>query len=120
MSKIAEHTPWALARLACCLDPDSPDSPGAKYLALIADDMPDILERISNGEDRGDAIHEKADSVVPVYTHDVWTTFVDLGGYRVDVDEYAAPDNDMTQRARVALYLIARQLLDALTDEVSE
>lgn len=53
---------------------------------------------------------------MPVYTHNIWQVFVDLGAYREDVTELADPERGMEHMAQVALYMIAERLLYALTE----
>ena len=108
------RTAWQLARLADCLDPDSPESPGAQFLARVESDY---LERIEDDDyDEVDSPHEIADNAVPVYTHDLWATFTDLGAYQEDVTELGEYGEDLTQAARIALYMIADRLVRSLHD----
>jgi hypothetical protein len=129
-----DHSPYHLASLADCTSPDSADSPGAKFLAGIAeavaehcnqyagtpddgDDWPLIVGELLNG----DAAHEIADSAVPIYTHERWQTFVDLGAYNEDpAGELGDDGSDLTQTAGAALYLIASRLVGALAGELSD
>jgi hypothetical protein len=96
------------------MDPDSIDSPGAKFLERVESN---IIERRGEGSLDEDSIHELADSAVPIYTHERWQVFVDLGAYQEDVSEIGASSEDLTQCAAVALYLIADRLARALMDE---
>jgi hypothetical protein len=108
------YTAWQLARLADCLDPDSTESPGAAFLDGVE---ADYWERREDDDyDADDTPHEIADAAVPVYTHDLWATFVDLGAYQQDPSELGADVSDMTQCASVALYMIAARLVRALHD----
>lgn len=135
MTTDTRRTSWHLARLADCYDPDAHDglgfepeferpegykaSPGAEFLRRIEED---VLERLADGtlDEDGDAIHEIADSAVPIYTHDLWTTFTDLGAYNEDPSELGAESDDMTRAAGVCLYLIAERLARAIAeDEIS-
>jgi hypothetical protein len=107
-------TSWQLARLAGCADPDSLTSPGALFLDRVE---ADYIERVADGDyDEDDSPHEIADGAVPVYTHDRWTTFVDLGAYEEDTRELGDDGSDLTQSAAVALYMIAERLVRALHD----
>lgn len=106
----ADYTVWQLARMAGVADPDSWDSAGAKFLVHIETGFVD-----AEGLDDDD-VHEIADSYVPVYTHDIWQTFVDLAAYGEDVSEWGAFGDDLTRVAAVALYMIAERLLAALRD----
>lgn len=104
-----EHTPYALARLADCSSPDSPESAGAQWLARVASCLDEI-------EDEDD-VSEQADSIVPIYTHEVWTVFVDLGAYNEDPTELGADAGDMEGCAKVCLFMIAERLLHVLLEE---
>lgn len=125
-TKVAEHlnslTPWALARLADCLDPDTEDSPGARFLCRVRDSVIEDWERLTEHDSDPDydgAVSEIADACVPTYTADLWTTFVDLGAYREDVTEFG-PIKSMDKAARDALYIIANGLVYALVEEGKE
>jgi hypothetical protein len=107
MTTTALH-PYALARLADCADPDSPTSPGARWLLAIAEH---VAEREHDDEDLA---HEIADSAVPPYTSDVFAVLVDLAAYREDVSDLVAEGDDLTRRASVALYVVAERLAAAL------
>jgi hypothetical protein len=119
-----DHSPFHLASLADCYSPDSIESPGARFLAGVAES---VAEYLTAGEGPNadavasldDAAHEIADSAVPIYTHDRWATFTDLGAYNEDVTEYGAMD-DLTNAAGVALYMIAERLVRALAEELAE
>lgn len=122
-----DHNPFSLATLADCYSPDSADSPGARFLAGIARDVAEHIGDQSLGwsDQLGgltDAAHEIADSAVPIYTHERWATFVDLGAYDEDTSEYAAGEDasDLTMLAGVALYAIAERLVRALAEELTE
>jgi len=103
------HSIHALADLADCSDPDGPDSPGATFLWSVADAVADVRD--------GYDLFETADGLVPVYTHELWTTFVDLGAYNEDT---YTDREDITTIARIALFQIAERLLTALVNEEEE
>lgn len=115
MTDTETHTAWQLARLADCLDPDAPDSPGARFLERVAADYREAIA--DETYDADDSPHEIADNAVPVYTHDRWQVFVDLGAYQEDVTELGATGDDLTGCAADALYMIADRLVRALHDE---
>jgi hypothetical protein len=108
---MTEHNVYELAQRVGCLNPDSKTSPGAEFLELVANYVEDI--------ENEDHISELADSLVPVYTHHMWLTFVDLGAYNEDVTEFG-PIEDLTKAAMVALYMIAHRLLSILWAEKGE
>lgn len=126
-------TTWQLAKHAETTDPDAHDgigfpnyessqatpSAGAKFLRRVADTADEIADEIEAGtvDDLDDRIHEEADAAVPIYTHEMWTTFVDLAAYTEDVSEFASGDEEMDRLAAVALYIIAERLLQALVRE---
>lgn len=112
------YTAFALARLAECYSPDSADSPGARFLDSIEADYRDRRDEGSYDED--DTPHEIADAAVPVYTHERWQTFVDLGAYEEDTTELGDDGSDLTQSAATALYMIAERLVRALHDEIGD
>ena len=125
------HNPFHLATLADCYSPDSSDSPGAQFLARIARDVADRLVDSDEAEGsryvlteltEGDAAHEIADSAVPIYTHDMWATFADLGAYNEDPtgEGLASPDDGLSKLAGIALYMIAERLVRALAEELTE
>jgi hypothetical protein len=124
-----DHSPFLLATLADCYSPDAADSPGAKFLTSVARDVaerfddPDLSPEEQAGiigNLREDGAHEIADGAVPIYTHDRWLTFVDLGAYNEDVTELGATADDLTGAAGVALYMIAERLVRALAEELSD
>lgn len=106
--------------------PDSETSEGAKFLTLVRDAVLEALEWKVEHEDPDlahaarvlrDDSHELADAAVPVYTYPRWLTFVDLAAWQIDIEDYG-PSSDMTERAGVALYEVARILTDALCEYV--
>jgi hypothetical protein len=77
-----------LAYRTGCYSPDGPDSPGAEYLGRVRDAVLELVERHDNARDIMDEIHEAIDGAIPDGTHEQWQTFVDLGAYEVDTDDY--------------------------------
>lgn len=119
--------PYSLAAPAGTYSPDSETSPGAQFLTGIASDVAgQIAYRLNDGEpfdldefndsDR----HEIADSAVPIYTAEMWATFVDLGAWQEDPSELGFDASDMEQAAKVCLYMIAERLASELADHVAE
>jgi len=109
---MTDHTVWTLARMAGCADPDSDDSPGAKWLRGVADAAADI-------EGAPDDLHEYADEEGAISTYTRWQGFTDLAAWQEDADAFG-PIEDMTDGAGVALYGIAQRLLSALIAEREE
>ncbi len=101
---------YTLARLADCGDPDTPESDGATFLRSVESS---VAEAIEYGAD-ADTAHEIADGCVPVYTHGVWSTFVDLQAYQEDATELGDDGSDLTKSAQIALYMIGERLATAL------
>lgn len=109
-------TVWQLARLADVADPDTPESPGARWLQQVASYAEELSEYASGTRVVEDAVTDAADSLVSVYTAERWQVFTDLAAWTEDLADFGQPA-DMTEGAGVALYLIAERLLTALTAE---
>ena len=120
---IAERTAYRLANMAGCMCPDSPESVGAEFLTRVRDDVLERIEDISAEDferETEDISPEIADSAVPVYTYTKWQTFVDLGAWQTDVSELIGGEEDLDQLGSVALYEIARTLVDAILSDLAE
>ena len=102
---------------AGCYTPDGPDSPGARYLGRVRDAVLELVERHDNADDIMDEIHEAVDGAIPVGTHEQWQTFVDLGAYEVDTDDYGAIAVG-SNGAITALYVVGTNLAGTLIDEL--
>jgi hypothetical protein len=111
-----QHTIYELARLADVNDPDTSESPGGQWLRLVADATVEAVNYAEGLFDQDDAF-ELADSLVPIYTHQLWQVFVDLAAYQEDIDDLAEGTEDMTTRAGMALLMIAERVIMALVDE---
>lgn len=105
---MSDYTVYQLARMADTASPDSPDSPGAKWLAYVELCAEDVTDE--------DGITEAADQAVPVYTYEMWQTFVDLAAWQEDITEFG-PVEEMEKGAQVALYMIADSLIHALVED---
>jgi len=122
MTTLTRHKTYHLASLADTASPDHPlvdnaqafpPSPGAIFLHRVEDATAEAIVN-AEGEDVNDLVHEVADSCVPIYTHELWQTFVDLAAYNEDVGtEYG----DLTSLASLALYGVACRLVEALVAE---
>jgi hypothetical protein len=124
------RTPYWLAGNADCACPDDLDSPGALFLLGV---QSDVVESVNwavehDGWD-GDAVEDIAaeisDQRVPVYTNDLWATFVDLAAYNEDIDPHnlvrSMVDGPVLEvGARLALYNIAERLATVLLNEAAE
>lgn len=109
------HNAYELADLADCSAPDSHTSPGAEWLRLVANDAPELYPLSES--DRSDRVSELADSDVPIYTHNKWEVFVDLGAWQEDPSELGGETADMDKASNICLYIIAERLLLALAEE---
>ena len=115
MSEYEIPNPYVLAGMADCASPDREDSPGARFLGLVADS---VVEAVENDDDRDDIPWSAADQCVPIYTRDVWRTFTDLGAWQEDPTEYGADGSDMEQAAKVCLLMIGERLAAAMLDDM--
>lgn len=129
LQDIREYNAFHLTSPADCGSPDNSESVGARFLLGVRDAVLEHVE--AAGEDRDaireaveslqeDAANEIADAAVPIYTGELWATFVDLQAYLEDVTELGAEASDMEQCAKVALYMIAERLTRALGAELQE
>lgn len=123
------YTTWSLASMADCASPDHHDgigfdyptdppapSPGAHFLRRVADG---VAEAIEYGADPDEVPYDVADACVPIYTSEVWATFVDLGAYMEDPTELG-PISDMGDAATVCLYMIGERLASAILADIDE
>lgn len=110
---------YVLAGYAECGTPERPDSPGAQFLLAVQDDAREAWNEATNDDrlDLTDEAHMVADDAVPIYTHDVWATFVDLAAYQEDPTEHGTDGSDMEQAAKMCLYMIAERLAITLWDD---
>ena len=114
-------TVFELAALADCAAPASADSPGAVFLTLVADcalglsadSDTDLSEAVVELADS--CVVELADSCVPLYTHERWQVFCDLGAYEESLSDVGTP-TDLTEAAGLALYQIAYRLAHAILE----
>ena len=123
----AQRSTVDLANTADVAEPDTPESPGAHFLRTIAEEVDDMLADPNLTDDElTDAIEERADAIVPVYTAELWAVFVDLAAYREDDEtgamaEYVSSGPaGMSWAAGFALYQIARRLMETLIAESQE
>ena len=107
---------YVLARMADCASPDREDSPGAHYLEMVAYS---VVEAVENDDNRDDIPFQAADECVPIYTYDVWRTFVDLAAWQENPTDYGADGSDMEQAAKVCLYIIGERLAAAMLEDMA-
>lgn len=120
-------TPGRLSGLADVAMPDRPASPGADFLGLVASPVGEAIDYrpalLTDADAWDEEAHEVADGCVPVYTHRLWETFVDLAAYQESDDEgliadaLGARDATLEKVAQIALYQIAERLAHALRAE---
>lgn len=114
---------WYLAREADCGSPSAQRRYGINFLQGIRDD---VLERVQEGDEPfgqypSDVASEVADGAVPIYTTDLWETFVDLQAYDEDTHGELGDDgSDLTKSAQYALYLIGSRLAHRLIEQILE
>ncbi len=124
-----QPTVWTLAHMAEVASPDNVNSPGAEWLTQVYGAGLEVAESIRDKDwtvsamledgDALDLIHESADQIVPIYTHNLWAVFVDLAAYQEDVEEYGDSE-DLTQSAMVALFIIARRLIESTLEDIAQ
>ena len=107
---------YVLARMADCASPDSLESMGARFLTAVAEST---LSAIQHDDDRDEIPWTVADQCVPIYTYDVWRTFVDLAAYNEDPTDLGADGSDMEHAAKVCLYIIGERLAAAILGKMS-
>ena len=112
-----DYNAYMLAGMADVVSLDTLESPGAQFLLSVADTVEDYRSNDSLDED---SACEIADSSVPIYTYDIWQTFVDLAAYQEDPSELGYDASDMTKAAQVSLYMIAERLVNELIEAIAD
>jgi len=119
--EIKSFTAYRLANEADCSCPESSESAGATFLMGVRDATIEMLEYKPDVEpaelNYDGAISEIADGAPSCYNFTRWTEFVDLAAWQEDTDELAGDGGDMTDRAGVALYMIAERLAQTLAEQ---
>jgi hypothetical protein len=103
-------TPYQIALLA---NVNGLDPVGIDWLDSVYRSYQDERVHYDHAES---GIQELADSAVPVYSADLWRTFVAVAAWTEDISEFGLI-TDIEQAARIALYQIAERLLQALEAE---
>ena len=122
IEEIREYNAFQLAARVGA-SPDSLESPGAQMLVSVRDAVLERLEYIDADDwetEMEEAGHEIADGAPSVYTFTTWQQFVDLGAWQADISELGSGEDDMTRLAMIALYEIARTLVYAIAQEITE
>lgn len=113
------YSAYALARLAECGSPDSPDSAGATFLTSVRDTFVNMVENdaITPGQDdRDGVITEIAGDAADPYTHPRWLEFIDLTAYR----EYPTglEDDDADRKDPNYLFDLTGQCLQVIAERL--
>lgn len=116
---ITDLNAYELARMASVYSPDGPDSPGAKFLVGLRDEIVDLTDESDDFDSEliMDHFRERIDTYL-IYTSEVWAVFTDLGAWQNE-NPFGNGD-DMTQNAQGILYGIATDLGYALLTEYEE
>jgi hypothetical protein len=123
LDDVRERTVWSLAREADTCDPDALTSPGGNFLDRVRDAFIEAIEYLDDptaDEIRDLDSFEYVDSSVPIYTSDLWRTFVDLAAYNEDVSEWGDMGDDLNKAASTALFIIADRLFHGLASDVAD
>ena len=128
IEEIKQRGPYSLAGAAETLSPDTHRSAGALFLVRVRDSLLEEIEwRVNNGWTVLDAAKDfvdndgygvVADQAPSVYTHELWSQFADLGGYREDLSDHDLNVDELDKIPSLALYLIAWRLAEVLTEEI--
>jgi hypothetical protein len=109
-----EYSEYTLANMA---DVVSAEGEAGAFLLQVRDSYWEYARYDADGTtDWHDTAHEIADGAVPVYTSNLWETFVALRAWHEDVSEFG-PIEDMTRGAQIAIFMIAERLVMALAEE---
>ncbi|MDQ3222056.1 MAG: hypothetical protein M3Q75_01040 [Gemmatimonadota bacterium] len=120
---VKDMTAYSLANLADCTL-GGPDGHGAPFLIGVRDHVVEMHEwAVANDVERPDLYErsdEVADSAVPVYTYDLWQTFVDVSAFSEDISDYGVDVSDLDRVARTAVYMVAERLASALFEQLAD
>lgn len=123
LAELNTYNAWHLSSRADCGSPDTKDSAGAQMLLRVRDAFVEAVEYDPAtwlSDDYTDSVHEIADGAPSVYTHEMWSQFVDLTAYNEDLDDLGGTTGDMQRDAAVALYIIAERLVHVLHEELTQ
>lgn len=107
---------YQLASLADCGSPKNSESPGAKMLLGIAEEIYDRAEEIHESAHPEDFVTELVDGWPSIYTSEMWEQFLDLLAWQGQPET----EGDMVAMAYACLYQIGERLARALWDEILE
>lgn len=108
---------YQLAALADCGSPKNSESPGAKMLLGIAEEIYDRADDLSESSWPEDLIYEIVDGWPSVYTSEMWEQFLDLSAWQESPD---SGEGDMVQMAFACLYQIGERMGQALWFEIRD
>lgn len=120
-------------QLGVSCNPESDTSDGGEYLHTCVSSAVEMINEVEgeywedattfDGERFADVvadmISERADGLVPVYTSDIWKTFVDLQAWLVDISDYGEIE-DMEKGAAMSLYVIAEAVLRGVAEKYTD
>lgn len=117
---------YRLAGMADAQAPDSPISPGAEFLTDVRDAIVDLVEASEDDAETidQDAVYAAVDAAVPIYTHTIWTTYVDLQAYQIDPADIGFENvmdvASIERLATASIAYIGEQLADSIIQEIEE
>jgi hypothetical protein len=127
LSELSERNPFQLSGTADSGHPESESSAGSVFLSLVRDSIHDFLldldedgrnELRQDELDDNGSLHELSDAAVPIYTHKLWSVFVDLSAFNEDPSDLGYDSSaGMEELARVCVFLIADRLIRTIVDE---
>ena len=112
---------YEAARIAGCPRiPDGGDKEAVDFLQSCIDSGDDLYhtaakEQMTHGE-VNDRISEYADSMIPIYTNQLWWGWVELGGFWSENDMYRAqgdfdPEQDMDTVPQADFFMWAQSII---------
>ena len=128
VEKTEKMNAFQAARVAGCGEPDSNDSKGAEWLRECVRRGRNLADEYGLNDPHGqgyeayeedatyDAIHEAADSAVPIYTYNLWMIWVELQGYAYDNElsnDLHLDKNELEKLPQYDLYDIAQKIIEA-------
>ena len=105
------------------VDAEGKLSEGAEYLDTIRTVIIEAVE-YATGDITGEIAREDnyADYALPVYTDDVFNTFISLRAWQEDVDDFLVDhaETGIEGMAKIALWSIGNRLVHVLADTIDE
>jgi hypothetical protein len=127
----ADRGPFYLTNATFGLaSPESAESPGALWISDVRDTILHIpadfqvenLADMIDDLDRWGMIDEAVDGMVPIYNYELWSVWVDLGGWAWDSEMAPVPDadGDLTPVAQRHLFEMADRLTRTMLADLAE